>query len=212
MGRHSKVRAGRRPGAGVPVPSLGAEAGSAEEARSKYGTVVVSDRQIYEQVIQNAVPGARKFLWLATSDLKDLHVNRGRRMVPFLAVLSELVDQGVAIRLLHAKEPGPMFRRDFDRYPNLVSGLERILCPRVHFKLVVVDGLFAYSGSANLTGAGMGAKSIRNRNFESGFVTRDPTMVRVIMDQFDRVWMGAECGQCGRKVHCSDFRELQGES
>ena len=34
----------------------------------------ITDRQIYEQVIQEAVPSATEFLWLATSDLKDLHV------------------------------------------------------------------------------------------------------------------------------------------
>lgn len=33
-----------------------------------------------------------------------------------------------------------------------------ILCPRVHFKSVIVDGRFVFSGSANLTDAGMGAK------------------------------------------------------
>jgi phosphatidylserine/phosphatidylglycerophosphate/cardiolipin synthase-like enzyme len=172
-------------------------------------TQFITDRQIYERVILEAVPSAKRFLWLATSDLKDLHVKRGRRMVPFLGVLSELIDAGVAVRLLHAKEPGPMFRRDFDRYPNLIDRLERILCPRVHFKSVVVDGRLAYSGSANLTGAGMGAKSERRRNFESGFLTTDPSIVEAIMAQFDRVWMGAECGPCGRKQHCSDFTELQ---
>lgn len=175
----------------------------------KNPTQFIADRQIYEQVIQTALPSAESFLWLATSDLKDLHVDRARRMVPLLEVLSELVAGGVAIRLLHAREPGPMFRRDFDRYPNLIGGMERILCPRVHFKSVIVDGRFAYSGSANLTGAGMGAKSSRRRNFESGFVSTDPALVKAIMDQFDRIWMGAECGSCGRKKHCSDFRELQ---
>lgn len=34
----------------------------------------ITDRQIYEQVIQEAVPSATEFLWLATSDLKDLHI------------------------------------------------------------------------------------------------------------------------------------------
>jgi phosphatidylserine/phosphatidylglycerophosphate/cardiolipin synthase-like enzyme len=168
----------------------------------------ITDRQIYEQVIQEAVPAAKKFLWLATSDLKDLHVQAGRRMAPFLEVLSDLIGKGVAIRLLHAKEPGPMFRRDFDRYPNLIAGMERILCPRVHFKSVVVDGRFAYSGSANLTGAGMGAKSAKRRNFESGFVTTDIPLVQEIMAQFDRVWMGAECQACQRKQHCADYTEL----
>jgi len=148
----------------------------ADYMRAPGVTKFVTDRQIYEEVIQNAVPSARSFLWLATSDLKDLHVNKGKRMVPFLEVLSALVDAGVAVRLLHAGEPGPRFRRDFDRYPNLVDGMERILCPRVHFKSVIVDGRFAYSGSANLTGAGMGAKSGTRRNFEAGFITSDPAI------------------------------------
>lgn len=171
-------------------------------------TRFITDRAIYEQVIQEAIPSAGSFLWLATSDLKDLHVQAGRQMVPFLGVLSTLVERGVAVRLLHAKEPGPLFRRDFDRYPNLITGMERILCPRVHFKSVVVDGRFAYSGSANLTGAGMGAKSARRRNFESGFVTTEPQLVQDIMAQFDKVWMGAECQACQRKEHCADYPEL----
>lgn len=171
-------------------------------------TRFITDRQIYEDVIQGAVPTATKFLWLATADLKDLHVRSGQRMVPFLGVLSGLVERGVAVRLLHAKEPGPFFRRDFDRYPNLIDGMERILCPRVHFKSVVVDGRFAYSGSANLTGAGMGAKGDARRNFEAGIVTTDPALVQAIMDQYDRVWMGAACEACQRKPHCADYPAL----
>jgi len=172
-------------------------------------TEFVTDREIYERVIQEAVPGAAKFVWLATSMLKDLYVSRGKRMVPFLKILSELVEKGVAVRLLHAGEPGPAFRKDFDRFPNLVDGLERVLCPRVHFKSVIVDGRFAYTGSANLTGAGMGAKSPKRRNFEAGIVTTDPATVRSIMDEFDGVWMGSRCAGCGRKAFCADYELLQ---
>jgi len=175
-------------------------------------TRFITDRQIYDEVIQGAIPTAESFLWLATSDLKDLHVARGDRMVPFLEILSTLVDTGVAIRLLHAGEPGPRFREDFDRYPNLVDGLERILCPRVHFKSVIVDGRFAYSGSANLTGAGMGAKSDTRRNFESGFITTDPDLVKSIMARFDRIWMGAECEPCARKPHCAAYPSMLPDS
>ena len=171
-------------------------------------TQFITDRRIYEQVILAAVPSATEFLWLATSDLKDLYVRRGARMIPFLGVLSALIEKGVAVRLMHAGEPGPAFRRDFDRYPNLISGLERVLCPRVHFKSVIVDGRLAYSGSANLTGAGMGAKGAHRRNFEGGFLTTDPEVVQAIMSQFDGVWMGAECEACQRKTHCADYPEL----
>ena len=164
----------------------------------------ITDTQIYEQVIRGRIPRAKKFVWLATADLKDLHVDKGGRMVPFLEILSDLVAKGVRIRLLHAKEPGPAFRRDFDKYPDLLEGLERIVCPRVHFKCVVVDGQFAYSGSGNLTGAGMGAKSSSRRNFESGIVTTDKMLIRQIADQFKAVWTGRYCKECQRKEYCTE--------
>ena len=171
----------------------------------------LTDAEIYRAVILEAIPKARAFVWLATSDLKDLFVHRGRTMVPFLKELSELADRGVPIRLLHAKEPGPAFRCDFDKFPNLIAGLERLLCPRVHFKSVIVDGRSAYTGSANLTGAGMGAKSDRRRNFENGMVTSDPALVGAIMGQFDRVWRGTYCADCGRTAFCAEAKGMRRE-
>jgi len=168
----------------------------------------ITDREIYEKVICGAIPGAKRLVWLATADLKDLHVPGGRGMVPFLAVLSDLIARNVEIRLLHAKEPGPIFRRDFDRYPNLARGLERMLCPRVHLKCAVVDGRWAYAGSANLTGAGVGAKSDRRRNFESGIVTTDGAIVDRIMEQFDGIWRGSHCQECDRKQFCDEHADI----
>lgn len=169
----------------------------------------IADREIYTRVILGLIPAATRFLWLATSGLKDLYLIESRRRPrPFLALLSDLAGKGVAIRLLHAGEPGPAFRKDFDRYPNLIDGLERVLCPRVHFKAVIVDGRSAYTGSANLTGAGLGAKSDRHRNFEAGILTTDPDLVARIMDQYDGVWMGKHCTDCGRKVHCADYQDF----
>lgn len=167
-------------------------------------TELIFDKQIYERVIQKMVVEADRFVWIATADIKDMYVHEGNRMVPFLSVLADLVDRGISVRLLHAKEPGPNFRKDFDRFPSLINGLERMQCPRVHFKSVIVDGRTAYTGSANLTGAGMGAKSGTRRNFESGILSDDPAMVSGIMDQFDRVWIGGHCEPCDRKKYCPD--------
>ena len=170
----------------------------------------ITDREIYTRVILQAIPGARKYLWIATSDLKDMYVEKGKKAVPFLEVLSALVEKNVSVRLIHAKEPGANFRRDFDRYPNLIGGLERVLCPRVHFKAVIVDGRFAYTGSANITGAGMGAKGLTRRNFENGIITDEKKLIRPIMDQFDGIWMGTRCRDCRRKEFCADYREMMG--
>ena len=173
-------------------------------------TQFITDRQIYERVLQEQVPNAEDFVWIGTSDIKDLHVDSKGRMVPFLKVLSGLIKRQVSVRLIHAKEPGKPFRDDFDKYPNLITGMERLLCPRVHFKCVIVDGRFAYSGSANLTGAGMGAKSPKRRNFESGIITTDAQFIELIMEQFDQVWRGEFCPDCQRKDFCSDYKDILG--
>ncbi len=85
-----------------------------------------------------------------------------------------------------------------------------MLCPRAHFKTVVVDGRLAYSGSANLTGAGMGAKGPHRRNFEGGIITTDPALVGPMMEQFDNLWIGSHCGKCGRKEYCTEHGDLPG--
>jgi hypothetical protein len=166
-------------------------------------TSFITNKQLYKQVIE-PVSNATSFVWIGTADIKDLHVHFKGTVQSFLSVLDSLVKKKVAIRLLHAKEPGANFRSSFDKYPLLWDSMERQLCPRVHFKHIIIDGRFAYSGSANLTGAGLGIKSHDTRNFESGFVTTDPGTIASIMNQFDEVWIGKYCKSCKRKDFCGD--------
>ena len=128
----------------------------------------------------------------------------GNDTIPFLGVLAQLIRKRVEVRLIHAKEPGPNFREDFDRYPVLATGLERVLCPRVHFKMLVFDCQTVYIGSANLTGAGIGMKGSTTRNFEAGILTDDPQLVAAAISQFDDVWIGNHCKSCNRRKFCGD--------
>ena len=166
-------------------------------------TSIIQNEDLYKKVIL-PIANARKFVWIGTADIKDMHVRHNNSVKSFLAVLNDLVNRNVAVRLLHAKDPGPNFRNSFDKYPKLWDGIERQLCPRVHFKIIVIDGKMAYTGSANLTGAGLGMKSPNRRNFESGIISTDPPFVDTIMQQFDDVWRGDFCKSCGRKDYCSD--------
>ncbi len=88
----------------------------------------ISGKDHYDKVVAR-VASVKKSLWIGTADIKDLHVKSSKSTEPFLGVLSKLLKRGVEIRLIHAKEPGPAFREDFDRYPILKTGLERMLCP-----------------------------------------------------------------------------------
>lgn len=139
-----------------------------------------------------------------TADIKDLYVKYELKTKPLLKVLSDLIKRGVEIRLIHAKEPGPNFRQDFDKYPALIEGIERVLCPRVHFKIIIFDLKTAYIGSANLTGAGLGMKGENTRNFEAGILSSNKELVKSAIEQFDNVWMGVHCKNCKRKQFCAD--------
>ena len=79
-----------------------------------------------------------------------------------------------------------------------------MLCPRVHFKMLVFDCKEVYIGSANLTGAGLGMKAETTRNFEVGILTDDPKIMEQAMAQFDDVWIGKHCKTCKRKDICID--------
>lgn len=146
----------------------------------------------------------KQTLWIGTADVKDLYVEMGTEKKPFLALIAQLIKKGVDVRLIHAKEPGPAFREDFDNYPILYDGMERVLCPRVHFKMIVFDCQTVYIGSANLTGAGIGMKANSTRNFEAGILTDDPELVDAAMNQFDEVWIGKLCKNCKRREFCGD--------
>ena len=163
----------------------------------------IQNEQHYSEVISR-VAAVKQSLWIGTADIKDLYVTQGKVEKPFLGVLSELIGRGVEVRLIHAKEPGQNFREDFDRYPRLAKQLERAMCPRVHFKLIIIDQTMCYVGSANLTGAGMGMKSATRRNFEAGILTDDPEIVNAAIEEFDKVWRGSECKKCQRRHLCPD--------
>lgn len=164
----------------------------------------IKNEEHYNLLLEQ-IANVRHTLWIGTADLKDLYVKKGDKAVPFLALLNEKVKQGVSVRLMHAKEPGVNFCKDFDLYPALLQGMERgAMCPRVHFKIILFDLKTVYIGSANITGAAFGMKSERNRNFEAGIFTDDSSLVDEAIEQFDKVWMGSFCKNCGRKSVCKD--------
>lgn len=146
----------------------------------------ISDIEHYDIVLSLAAK-ERHALWIGTADIKDLYVMRNGINLPFLSILSELIGKGVKIRLIHAKEPGQPFRKNFDCYPMLSKRLDRMLCSCVHFKIIIIDLAICYIGSANLTGASIGMKSQLHRNFEAGIITDEVNILNSAVEEFDKV-------------------------
>lgn len=172
---------------------------------------LVAGRGHYERVLA-AVLGAKVSVWIATANVKELMVEDhrarpGRRRslkrsnyVSVLSHLDALAARGVELRLLHAELPSRPFREELAQHPKLVAGgLALRRCPRVHLKAVIVDGELLYLGSANWTGAGLGAKGSGRRNFEIGIVTDDGPLLDQIQALYEQIWSGGECASC--KLH-----------
>ena len=166
---------------------------------------LLANAELYREVVLRRLAHARESVWIATANVKEMLVDTGSGFRSVVEVFDELRQRRVELRLLHAELPSRPFRAAFDRKSALVrGGLELKICPRVHFKAVLVDGAWVYLGSANLTGAGLGAKGDGRRNFELGFCTEDFETIDRVTALFQSVWTGAECGACKLRDVCPD--------
>lgn len=162
-------------------------------------------------LVAGAALRANVSVWISTANLKTMLVEapigtraRARgRYVSFFERLGDLARRGVDVRILHASPPSRPLLREIARSAQ-GSGPRVHLrrCPRVHLKMLAVDGQLLYVGSANLTGAGLGAKADGRRNFEMGIVTDDEAMLDAAQERFDRIWRGAECASCKMRREC----------
>jgi phosphatidylserine/phosphatidylglycerophosphate/cardiolipin synthase-like enzyme len=175
---------------------------------------LVGGRGHYDAAIA-AVMAAETSVWIATANLKELMVEDGRAQPgvrrsrrrstyrSILEVLAEQARRGVELRILHADRPSGPFRQELARHPLLdEGGLALRLCPRNHLKLVIVDGRRLYLGSANWTGAGLGARGATRRNFELGVMTEDTRLLDHVQGLYQHLWSGGACGGCGLRERC----------
>jgi len=179
--------------------------------------LVVDDAHLRRVVIDGMLK-ATVSLDIMTADFKAMLVpppgiagggGRGSRGAPSIVHhLVKLAQKGVEVRLLHAGVPsGPALRELKKSLPKLkADGGSLVIrrCPRLHTKAVIVDACAMYVGSANLTGAGLGAKSANRRNFEMGFWTHASTLIDAVLTDFNELWEGRQCDDCQRKDICPE--------
>jgi phosphatidylserine/phosphatidylglycerophosphate/cardiolipin synthase-like enzyme len=169
---------------------------------------LVRDGQHHTEIVEGGVRRARASVWIATANLKDLHVEarpgtRSRAQGRFTSLFDELGEaarRGVEVRILCSGAPSRPLSERIRKLGRPTVGLRR--CPRSHLKMIAVDGLLLYLGSANFTGAGLGAKGEHRRNFEAGIVTDDDWLLDQMQATFDDIWQGRRCAGCQLGREC----------
>jgi phosphatidylserine/phosphatidylglycerophosphate/cardiolipin synthase-like enzyme len=163
---------------------------------------LVVDEAHFRRVVLEGILCAKVSIDIATADFKAMLVpEEGRRRAPSIVeILRGLADDGVEIRLLHAGTPSAAALVELKA--KLPRNLTIRRCPRLHSKAVIIDCQRMYLGSANLTGAGLGAKADGRRNFEMGVWTTSPGLIDAVLEQFNALWEGRRCQTCRRKEVC----------
>lgn len=174
-------------------------------ARRPHGACeLVSGPEHLERVVRGGMARARVSLDIMTADLKAMLVPNsplgGGEAPSVIKLFRRLAERGVEVRVLHAGVPSSAALEELRG--GLPPGLMLRRCPRLHAKAVVIDASRMYLGSANLTGAGLGAKSPKRRNFELGIWTEATSLIDATLEQFNALWEGHECKTCGRRDVC----------
>jgi phosphatidylserine/phosphatidylglycerophosphate/cardiolipin synthase-like enzyme len=163
---------------------------------------LIVDSDHLRRVVMDGILKARISLDIATADFKAMLVptGRGRRAPSIIEHFRKLAEAGVEIRLLHAGTPSAAALIELKA--ALPWNLTIRRCPRLHTKAAIVDSKKMYLGSANLTGAGLGAKADGRRNFEAGIWTTSTAMIESVADYFNQLWEGHHCQSCKRRNVC----------
>src|SRR4051794_40182988 len=146
----------------------------------------------FARVVRNGMARAQISLDIMTADFKAMLVPLGRKGAKAKSVVElfrSLARKGVEIRLLHAGTPSGPALSELKKISTEEGGKLTIRrCPRLHAKAVVIDARAMYLGSANLTGAGLGAKGADKRNFEMGVWTEAAPLIETVLGEFNQLW------------------------
>jgi len=163
----------------------------------------VENEEHYSAVVAEILNSARSRLDIATANIKAIAIVTGKKSESVVDFLIRKAHEGLEVRILHGGIPSEWFL-SMARKTGLssVKNIRIKRCPRVHHKTYLADGRLLYIGSANLTGAGIGAKASQNRNFEVGIITDEIQFIDRADSLFELIWCGDMCQKCGRKNLC----------
>ena len=151
----------------------------------------------HKSLITDGLLLAKREVLLSSAIIKDFLVliDENKRPIKFSDLVRMLVNKGVMFKIITTPK-----MKTFYFFQNLADinthNIEFKFCARMHMKLLIVDSLFAYIGSANFTGAGLGMKGENRRNFEAGVMITNKKEINRLRANFNDIWIGKKCVNC----------------
>ena len=179
------------------------------QPKPSYETHLIINENHYQDVIQR-ICTAKSSIRIMTANFKRFNLkptdSQGEGYkdgTPFVKYLMAKAVQGVSVQIICSK-PSSFFMDEWQEYfqqmkPDL---FEYKFCERNHAKVVIVDDIIAYVGSANVTPAGLGQGIFTPGNFEAGILTEKQDIISSLKALFSIIMDGDCCTGCHRVNKC----------
>ena len=175
------------------------------------GTRLITEN-FFQEVIKCAC-AAKSSIKIMTADFNLFRLvptkKQGKKYgngTPFLDFLMEKANEGVSVQIISA-EQSKYFQNEVERFYRMMSNncFSVCFCIRNHAKVVIIDDMIAYIGSANMTRAGLGQPYASPGNFEAGIMTENPKFISSLNAKFIKIMNGCYCDGCHRANKCTEY-------
>ena len=183
----------------------------AENPLPMIDTRLVLNESHYQDVIQR-ICSAKTSIRIMTANFKRFNLkptdNQGDKYndgTPFVKYLMAKAVQGISVQIICSK-PSSNFTDEWTDYYRQMNPelFEYKFCERNHAKVIIIDDMYVYIGSANVTPAGLGQGIFTPGNFEVGVFTNNPDFVTSANDLFSMIWDEKCCNNCHRAQKCNE--------
>lgn len=155
------------------------------------GIEYIEDEEHFTQVFKR-IAEVEHNLKIATGDLKNFRVTiegrKGAKSMRLCDFFLSLVERGVHVQIV-CMDPFAFYWYAKDNCPQLLEHplFDLRLNKHSHMKIFIIDDECAYFGSANITGAAIGKRSVKKRNYEVGVLVWGEMMEKPF-EHFERAW------------------------